>query len=152
MKNILGLLLAGGDSTRIWPFAEKHLIPFSGKTLLERSLDLMQKAGVGQIVVVANKDNYHLFRSIQSNESDYRKIKLVIQKKTSGMSEAILAAETFLKEKQVLIISPSDVIEESLYTDLMNTIDRYHPDGIITGTTVKEYFPGGYLSIKDELV
>ena len=54
MKPVV-LVLAGGQSTRLWPLSDKNLIPVMGKPLIRHQLEGLAKFGFQDIIVVGNQ-------------------------------------------------------------------------------------------------
>lgn len=147
MKDILCLLLGAGDSSRLWPLSDKHFIPFLGKPLIYHSISQLFRWGVRNFVIVVNNDNKPNFQIVKS-AFPQASISLVSQTKKKGMAGAVLSAKSLIVGKEVLVVGPSDVFEDSLPSQLTK-LRASHPDGIITGMTMENYFPGGYLKVKE---
>jgi bifunctional UDP-N-acetylglucosamine pyrophosphorylase/glucosamine-1-phosphate N-acetyltransferase len=145
MKDIVVLLLAAGDSNRMWPIGDKHFLEFAGKPLIHHSLSQLYRWGFRNFVIVANsenKSNFHNFKSIFKDANIF----LVVQTDKKGMAGAILTAKKFIIGKRVLVVGPSDIYEDLLLSEFKRMITS-SPDGIITGITMETYFPGGYLNV-----
>ncbi|MBI4990859.1 NTP transferase domain-containing protein [Candidatus Gottesmanbacteria bacterium] len=147
MKDILCLLLGAGDSSRFWPLSDKHFIPFLGKPLIYHSVSQLFRWGVRNFVIVVNNDNKPNFQIVKS-AFPQASISLVSQTEKKGMAGAVLSAKSLIAGKEVLVVGPSDVFEDSLPSQLTK-LRASHPDGIITGMTLENYFPGGYLKVKE---
>ncbi|MBI2617052.1 NTP transferase domain-containing protein [Candidatus Gottesmanbacteria bacterium] len=146
MKNtIVALLLAGGNSSRLWPLEDKYTLDFLGKPLAYYSIRQLERFGIYDVVIVVNEKNFPIFERLKS---DFSKIRMVFVKQTDsrGMAGAVVSAEAEIAGKPVLIISPSDVYEDDIFIHFDNLRSK-HPDGIIAGITKDTYFPGGYLTV-----
>jgi bifunctional UDP-N-acetylglucosamine pyrophosphorylase/glucosamine-1-phosphate N-acetyltransferase len=139
------ILLAGGDSTRLWPLKDKHSLCFLGKPLAYYSLQQLEKAGFKKIIVVVSDRNYELFNNLV-NEFKTLSIQLIYQKDMRGMAGAVLSIKDYIKDESILIIGPSDIFEETLISDFMSFLKK-DPEAILSGINVQNYFPGGYLTI-----
>ena len=150
MKNLITLVLAGGDSSRLWPLSDKHFIKFFDKPLIYQTLLQLVKFGFSQIVIVTNKDNKESFVRI-SREWKNVSWEFVEQTDQRGMAGAVISAKKYIDQKPVLIIGPTDIHENILYSDFANLV-KIGSEAILAGTTLNQYFPGGYLTVKDNYV
>jgi len=150
MKDIYVLILAGGDSSRIWPIKDKLFINFFDKPLVYYSIAQLIRFGFNNFIIVVNNENKSKFEKL-INLFPNVSFLLVLQNKTKGMAGAVLSAKKFIKRKRLLIIGPSDIYEDTVFINFMNLI-KNNPDGILVGTKVDKYFPGGYLTIDQDRV
>ena len=142
------IFLAGGISQRMWPVSQdKNLVEFLGKTLIYHTLETVKKAGVSEIVIVGNKNNFASLKKIGKDLG--LKTQVVIQgKNLPGQGGAILSAKKYLKGP-VLICNANDIFDVSLYKDIFKRIKNSKFDIQLIGYKVKDYFPGGYLKVKN---
>ena len=146
MKDIKVLILGGGDSTRYWPLGDKLFMTYLGRPLLYYRLNQLYKNGFKNIYLIAgshNLDKYKLFK----NKFPEFSFNIIIQKDKRGMAGAVLSAEDSIKNSPLLIIKPSDLFEDSLFSHFLKSAKT--EDIILTGFTSQNYFPGGYLTVKD---
>lgn len=144
------LMLAGGDSTRMWPFSDKYNIYFAGYTLIDIAFQKLIRHGFKKVVVVTNKLNDGF---INGRIKYYPQLIVTtqIQFDPNDMAGAILSAEQYIRNSSLLIVSPADIIEDSAYMDLKRLLDG-NPDGVIPGVTMDTYFPGGYITVSGNTV
>lgn len=149
MKNLTTLILAGGDSSRLWPLTDKHFIKFYDKPLIYQTLLQLVKFGVSRIVIVTNKSNKESFMRISREWKDISWE--FVEQTGEGMAAAVVSAKKNIDRKPVLIIGPTDIHENILYSDFAKLVKEGH-ETILAGTTFEHYFPGGYLTVKDNYV
>lgn len=142
MKNVVLLVLAGGESSRFWPLPHKLLLLFFGVSLLEHQIELYEKAGFGEIVLVASKAITERFNGLV--------VKTVLQE-GKGQGAAILSARELLRDKSVLIINANDIVDDSLFRMSTKLIEK-NVHNFIIGMRTKKYFPGGYLVLDGKKV
>lgn len=141
IKNIL--ILAGGDSTRFWPLKNKPIFSFLGKPMLVHLIEKLSFYGKNIIVV------YHpsFKNKLASLLKD--KIKIIPQDfRFSGMAGAILSAKNHLAG-EVLIVNASDILNFKILDKFMDKIRREKLETLTLAKKIDEYFPGGYLKVKD---
>lgn len=93
------VILAAGKSSRFYPYnqniEQKSLISMMGKTLLEHTIDALQKANITNIVIVVGKSS--LIPQILSQKKEVT-ISYVELSEPLGMGAAILCAKDYLEE------------------------------------------------------
>lgn len=135
------LLLLAGRSKRFWPLSEKTLFPICGKTLLEHQIDRLKAAGLNNIIVVGGAHNLKAAKKLTGLPTmEQKDLEL-------GMRGALLCALPKIKKNEpVLVVSGNDVIAPQAYQSVIAKAAK--ADGAILARRMKEYFPGGYLSMK----
>lgn len=141
------ILLAAGRSARLDPITDKNRLEFCGKPLIEHRVAALKKAKLRDIVVVGNKDNAGVFRSLLKK---YNNVVVTEQKNLEdGMAGGVLAGAKIVNHKNILILSANDVVEDELIEKAVQESKKVK-DGLMVGKKVREYFPGGYLKIDKE--
>lgn len=139
-----GLILAGGDSSRLWPFEEKNLLYFLDKPLILYQIRELAKY-VENVTVVVNKRNAIAVKRMIENEDRIGKIEVIIQKDIDGQAGAVLSVKDLIKG-DLLVINANDVLDMSS----INRITKLPlPNNKIVffGKKLNEYFPGGYFKL-----
>lgn len=137
------ILLAAGQSTRLEPIADKNLLEFGGKTLIEYQVAALKQAKLRDIVVVANKFN---LPQIKTALRDFKNVAVTEQKDLEeGMKGGVLAGAKVVSHKNILVMSTNDVFDMKLFEDMIRASKLPSVDGVIAGKKVTSYFPGGYL-------
>ena len=149
MKKIQALLLAGGSSTRVWPVENKLLVSFLGQPLILHSVNQLYRKGIRDIIVIINKNNENAFKQLEFPKGCT--VKTIIQDKQPGMAGAITSAAPYWKGKKILIVGPSDIVEDYLL-DEFAALYAKDPQAVLVGKHMEEYFPGGYLAERDGVI
>ncbi|MBU1017882.1 NTP transferase domain-containing protein [Patescibacteria group bacterium] len=138
------ILLAAGQSTRLDPIADKNLLEFAGKPLIEHRLAALKKANMRDVVVVGNKHNVE---ALGKALKGYKNVLVVEQKKLEdGMAGGVLAGAEAVKHKNIMILSANDVFGDDLFEKAVQAA-KSSEDGLIVGKRINKYFPGGYLKV-----
>ena len=142
------ILLAAGNSTRTWPILNKNFLNFNGEPLFVQLIKNAQKGGLNEFIIVGQKDNIQAYQDLLCAYDI--QASFVIQKNLSqGMAGAILCAlETLSLDEEVCVLGGNDLITPTAYEDLFKKSQAF--DGGILAKKVEQYFPGGYLSIRDD--
>ena len=140
------LILAGGDSTRFWPFSGKSLFPFLGKPLILHLIESI-KAFVSHVEVVTSESNADILSKHFSSN-----VGLTIQRKDlPGMGGAILSSKDKITG-ETLVMNAEDVLDLGILHQLVDELNRSKADLIFLAKKVKEYFPGGYVKFDHDKV
>ncbi|OGK23771.1 hypothetical protein A3F58_00150 [Candidatus Roizmanbacteria bacterium RIFCSPHIGHO2_12_FULL_37_9b] len=135
LKNIL--ILAGGDSTRLWPLTNKVLFKFLGKSLLEHQIETYKKIGVNIFVTIDKQTQANLPKIDDQ-------VKIILQGDLDGMAGAVLSAKNHLSG-EVLIVNLSDTFAQESLNRCINAMIKIPSKMCILAKKFKNYFPGGYL-------
>lgn len=146
MTNITAVILAGGVGTRFLPFAtDKTLFPFMGQSLLHRTITMLGRAGVTNIIVATNSANHAWLQSKLAGDFSHLKIQLKRQIQPKGMGDALLAVKDLLPDKDILVMNAGDMVDDRLVAGLIRNIsDQY---AIVTGMKTQTYQPLGYFEL-----
>jgi NDP-sugar pyrophosphorylase family protein len=141
------VFLAGGVGKRMFPIVkEKCLLKFLGKELILHQVDLAQKAGLTDVVIISNPQNIKDIQEVVKGKASY-----IVQENPFGMADALLCAQELLSGSDILVVNPNDLFELSAYTSILEAA-KEGADSCILGYRVKEYFPGGYLVLDNTKV
>lgn len=138
--NTLGIILAGGSGTRLYPMTKsvcKQLQPVYDKPMIYYPLASLICAGIKDILIISTPNDIVLFEKIFSDGSDFGiNISYTIQQKPSGIPEAFILAEPYAKNKNVCLILGDNVFHGETETlksalsrnSLQSTIFAYYVD------------------------
>jgi bifunctional UDP-N-acetylglucosamine pyrophosphorylase/glucosamine-1-phosphate N-acetyltransferase len=143
------VFLCGGVGKRMFPITEdKFLLDFMGKTLLEHQVELAQKAGLHDFVMVGNPNNIQRIKqiagSIQGAGFEY-----VTQAQPLGIADALKSAAGILNS-EIIVVNPNDVFDGAAYKALLDAYRSKKALSYIIGYEVNRYFPGGYLAVNGD--
>jgi UDP-N-acetylglucosamine diphosphorylase / glucose-1-phosphate thymidylyltransferase / UDP-N-acetylgalactosamine diphosphorylase / glucosamine-1-phosphate N-acetyltransferase / galactosamine-1-phosphate N-acetyltransferase len=149
------LVLAGGVSSRFWPLRDKLLIPIGSQNLLERHLSTLSDLGCGRIVVVTRPDAAEAVADMGRSVS--AEVSVAVQTEALGMADAVLCARPALEalgDGPLYVTQAHDVVERRLHAEMLEAWSDESAGlaGLIAGVRVKNYFPGGYLTLEGERV
>jgi len=146
---VKAVFLCGGRGKRMFPITEdKFFLDFLGKPLLEHQIEVACKAGLSHFVIIGNPENTAKIKQITKKIPGI-KADFALQKKSSGIADALKNAEPFLRG-QLLVINPNDVFSTSAYTKIIAAAKKTSASSYILGYQVQKYFPGGYLQVNSQ--
>jgi NDP-sugar pyrophosphorylase family protein len=146
------ILLAGGQSKRVKPVADKCFVRVCGKFLIQWQLEALAEAGFVDVVIVGNSGNLEKLRSLGSRVEG-QEITVVEQVDLNGGMKAAMdaAKEEVIGEEGIMVVSSNDVVENSLWSVVGSRLNEdTDSDGFLVGYKVNEYFPGGYLEVGEQ--
>ena len=108
MKNIKGIVLAGGKATRLKPITNvisKQLLPLYDKPMIYYPVSTLMQAGIKEILIITNEENIDNFYNLLKDGRQWDiHIEYAIQKEPNGLAEAYLIAENFIKGYSTALI------------------------------------------------
>lgn len=148
-KPPLAVILAGGEGKRFKPLVtNKTVFPFLGKPLIKHNLEMLSRTGFQEVLIATNPENNH--ELVDKFEIDGLKIHTVQQSQPLGMSDALLALESEIKDRPIMVMNAVDVVEDQLLVDLL--VKTETSEVVVAGMEVDHYFPGGYLETDGDRV
>ncbi len=149
MKKPLFIILAGGVGKNFVPLVtNKSIFPFLGKPLIAHTLEMVQKAGANEAIVICNQENEILINNLKNLKL---KITTIIQPKALGQANALTLVQNLIPNDQPIVIANAvDLIDPYFLNNFLRQAP--HTYAQILGMRVKEYFLGGYLKVSGERV
>ena len=114
-----GLILAGGEGTRLYPstrVVSKHLLPVFNKPMIYYSLATMIAAKIDEIAIIIKPEDRLAYTKLLGDGSDFGvSIHFIEQENPNGLPEAYILAESFLDGKpSVLLLGDNIYFGEGL--------------------------------------
>ena len=107
MKEICGLLLAGGNGTRLSPLTNvvnKHFLPIYDKPMIYYSISTLMLAGIRDIALISRPQDQKNFHSLFGDGSDLGlNIEYIIQPEPRGIPQAYILAEKFINSRNIVM-------------------------------------------------
>ncbi len=148
---ITAVILAGGIGSRFRPFVtNKTLFPFLNKPIIQHTLEMIVQSGIENIVIATSDDNHGWLESYCSSAHAHTNIVLKKQAEPLGMADALLALESVLPDKNILVMNAGDMVGSHLIPEILQSIDGQY--AVITGMVTPTYQPLGYLILENDHV
>lgn len=114
-----GVILAGGRATRLRPLTlvtNKHLLPVYNRPMIFYALESMQRAGICDVLLTSSADHCAQFINLLKTGKDFNlKLQYAIQDDSGGgIAQAILLAEDFSANDQILVILGDNIFTHNL--------------------------------------
>lgn len=108
MSAIKGILLCGGNGTRLYPLTQvvpKALQTVYDKPMIYYSLSTLMLAGITDILIISSKRHLHMFEELLGNGRQFGiKLTYAEQAKPKGIAEALIIAEEFTEGKRFALM------------------------------------------------
>jgi glucose-1-phosphate thymidylyltransferase len=108
MNKVKGIILAGGDGTRLKPMTDlisKQLLPVYNKPMIFYPLSVLIQSNIKDILIITKPDEQENFKKIIGDGSQWGiRIDYMSQNKPKGIADALIIAEEWLKKSRSLLI------------------------------------------------
>ncbi len=108
MRDIKGIILAGGKGTRLYPLTKvvsKQLMPVYDKPMIFYPLTTLIQAGIKDILIIINPYDRDLFEKLLGDGNHLGiKITYEVQQKAEGLAQAFLIGKEFIGSSNVALI------------------------------------------------
>lgn len=115
--DLVGVILAAGKGTRIFPFSEsypKPLLPIANKPLMQYQIELMAAIGIKKVIVVIGHLGYEIVKKIGPGTEFGVEIHYVEQKTTLGIAHAVGTLESSISSPFMLFLGDIYFVTDSL--------------------------------------
>jgi glucose-1-phosphate thymidylyltransferase len=118
MTKIKGVILAGGNGTRLLPLTRtvnKHLLPVYNKQMIFYPLQILKDAGITDIMVVTGTHHAGaIFQLLGSGHEYGVKFTYRVQDQAGGIPQAIGLAEDFVGTDKFVSVNGDNILFESI--------------------------------------
>lgn len=139
--NCKGLILAGGNATRLYPITiptNKHLLPIFSKPMIYYPLATLMLAEQREIIIVTNQKDVDEFKNLLGNGNQFGlNINYAVQEKADGLSSAISAARKYIENCEIKVILGDNVFYGKGLEDILNNNLRKNKNVIFTQNVSK---------------
>lgn len=103
-----GIVLAGGNGTRLYPLTKsisKQLMPVYDKPMVYYPISVLMLAGITEILIITKPEDQPAFQRLLGSGAEFGvRFSYAVQDKPRGIAHAILVAEEFLGDSQFAVV------------------------------------------------
>ncbi len=137
-KNMKGIILAGGNGTRLSPLTKvtsKQLLPIYDRPMIHYPLETLRRAGIVDILFIVAPDHAGDFLKYLGSGKEFNcHFSYEIQDKPQGIAQAFQIGEDFLDNDNVTLILGDNLFED----DFTQAIQRFEKGGRIFAKQVAD--------------
>lgn len=112
-----GILLAGGNGTRLQPLtkiANKHLLPVYNKPMILYPLETLKSFGVNEVMLVSGGENIGGFAEFLGDGQRFgAELTYRVQEEAGGIAQALGLARAFVGKEKCAVILGDNIFEHS---------------------------------------
>lgn len=118
MKDIKGIILAGGKGTRLYPLTKvtnKHLLPLGNEIMINYPIRRLVSAGVNDIMIVTGVEHCGAMMSFLGSGEEYGcSFTYKIQDQPDGIGGALKLCQDFVGKSDCIVILGDNIFTEDL--------------------------------------
>ena len=123
MKQIKGIILAGGFGSRLYPLTlgtSKQLLPVYDKPMIYYPLSVFMSSGIKNILIITTSEDSNRYKQLLGYGKKLGiEISYAIQDIPNGIAEAFLIGEDFIGDDDVSLILGDNIFHgNELYTQI----------------------------------
>lgn len=142
MSGIRGVILAGGNGTRLKPVTlavSKQLLPVYDKPLIYYPLSALMLAGVRDILVVTRPEDEPAFRNLLGDGERFGvRFSYKVQLQPKGIAQALTVGEEFIAGRRVALVLGDNLFYGRGFTGMLRDAAGRSDGAVVFGYDVRD--------------
>ncbi|MCL4372531.1 sugar phosphate nucleotidyltransferase [Candidatus Parvarchaeota archaeon] len=113
-----GVILAGGNGTRLYPLTKvtnKHLLPVYNKPMIYYPIERLVSAGIKDIIIVTGKENAGNFMNLLGSGKEFgARFHYTLQDEAGGIAHALSLVKGFVNDDNITVILGDNIILDDI--------------------------------------
>ena len=154
MREVKGIVLAGGSGTRLYPVTQsisKQLLPVYDKPMIYYPLSVLMLAKIKEVMIISTPEDTPRFKALLGDGSQWgMHFEYAVQDEPRGLAEAFLIAEAFVGESRVALILGDNIYYGAGLTSLLESAVHRKEGATIFGYQVNDPERFGVVAFNDK--
>ena len=127
MKNIKGIILAGGMGTRLYPLTKvtnKHLLPVGDVPMIYHPINRLVEADIRDIMIVTGVEHCGDMMSLLGSGADHGcNFTYKVQDQPDGIAGALRLCKSFVGDSSCVVLLGDNIFKEDLGPHVVNFLE-----------------------------
>ncbi len=142
MKNLKGIVLAGGSGSRLYPITfgtSKQLLPVYDKPMIYYPLSVLMLAGIKDILLISTPEDLPGYERLLRDGKDFGiSITYAVQQKPEGIAQAFIIGEKFIGKDNVALVLGDNIYFGQHFSDKLKIASSNEEGATIFGYRVPD--------------